>query len=207
MGLELQVIRSHDPPDAIRDVEQIRPAVLAWRDSLSAALADRLTVPLDWDEGAEAPYFTDKPTWDCYSDLLMWGAYDEQPHLQRPKPHISAWSDDPAYRLSSEAGVRTSYSHLYDVALWLPCDFGFVFKTNDVGGNEIVVGSSTVLLRQLQHLNARTWQAGSDTLRRWQKEGGDHGAPLEVGARFAFALFAELADKAVRNGLPMLLDW
>src|SRR5689334_5222627 len=62
MGAPLTVIRKHDPEDAIRDPEQIRPAVLAWRQGLSQALQETLTAPLDWDESPEAPYFTDKPT-------------------------------------------------------------------------------------------------------------------------------------------------
>lgn len=59
MGLNLQVARQHNPPDAIRDLDQIRPTVLAWRDSLSAARADRLSQPLIRDESQTAPYFTE----------------------------------------------------------------------------------------------------------------------------------------------------
>src|SRR5579872_6323008 len=65
LGLELTVVRAHDPEDAIRDPEAIRPVVLAWREQLSEALAESITDKLDWDESQEAPYFTDKPTWDC----------------------------------------------------------------------------------------------------------------------------------------------
>ena len=66
MGLPIQVIRQHDDPaDALRDPEEIRPIVLDWRESLSASLREHLASPLDWDERNEAPYFTDKPTWDC----------------------------------------------------------------------------------------------------------------------------------------------
>jgi len=207
MGLNLEVIRQHNPPDAIRDPDQIRPAVLAWRESLSAALADRIAQPLDWDERQTAPYFTDKPTWDCYSDLVLWAAYDQQRQLRRPERHVQDWSKDPAYRLSAEPGLPSRYLHLYDVGLWLPCDFGFVFKTEDVGGPEIVVGSSIILSRQLDDLNAHTWQAEPETLRCWRRNGADAGAPLEEGARFAFAVFSTLAAEAVQRRLPMRLDW
>jgi len=61
MGLPLRVVRQNDQSHAVRDPEQIRPAVLSWRESLSIALVDQLSAPLDWDEREEAPYFTDKP--------------------------------------------------------------------------------------------------------------------------------------------------
>jgi hypothetical protein len=58
MGVEFQVIRQHDAPDAISDPEQIRPAVFAWREALSQGLAENLPTALDWDEGPASPYFT-----------------------------------------------------------------------------------------------------------------------------------------------------
>jgi hypothetical protein len=206
MGLPLRVVRQDDQSDAVRDPEQIRPAVLSWRESLSTALVDQLAAPLDWDEREEAPYFTDKPTWDCYSDLVLWAAYDEQRQLQPPQEHVDNWSEDPAYRLVSRDG-NARYFHLYDVGLWLPCDFGFVFKSEDIAGTEISIASSIVLLRQLEELNARSWKTESRTLHQWREDGAEHGAPLEVGARFAFGLFYELAKQAVAHRLPMRLDW
>ena len=75
MGLPLTVIRNHDPEGAIRDPDQIRPSVLAWRQGLSQALQERLAELLDWNENQQATYFTDKPAWDCYADLMLWAAY------------------------------------------------------------------------------------------------------------------------------------
>ena len=54
--------------------EVIRSAVLCWRDGLSRWLGDRLPAPLDWDESAPAPCFTDKPGWDGYGGVLLLGA-------------------------------------------------------------------------------------------------------------------------------------
>jgi hypothetical protein len=207
MGLELTVVRKHDPEDAIRDPEQIRPVVLAWREGLSQALRESLTEPLDWNENQEAPYFTDKPTWDCYADLMLWAAYDEQPELSRPSHHVEEWSEDPAYKACTADGFGSRYSHLYDVELWLPNPFGFVFKTEDVGGNPVLVGSSVALFRQLEELNRRTWQAGKNLVEKWAFDGSENGAPLEPGARFAFALFLKLARHSVEQKLPMRLDW
>jgi hypothetical protein len=64
--------------------------------------------------------------------------------------------EDSAVR-TPEAKAR--YSHLYDVCVWLSCHFGFVFKTKDISVTKMLVGSNIALLRQLQELNARTWQA------------------------------------------------
>jgi hypothetical protein len=162
---------------------------------------------LDWTEDSKAPYFTDKPTWDCYADLLLWAAYDEQPQLARPYDHVEEWSKNAGYKLCTADGFRPRYSHLYDVELWLPCPFGFVFKTADVGGNPVLIGSGIALLRQLEDLNRRTWRADSDLLEKWALDGSDHGAPLETGARFSFALFMKLARHSAERKLPMRLDW
>lgn len=85
--------------------------------------------------------------------------------------------------------------------------FGFVFKTEDVGGNPVLVGSSVALFRQLEDLNRRTWQAGTDLVEKWAFDGSGNGAPLEPSARFAFALFLKLARHSVEQKLPMRLDW
>ncbi len=207
MGLDLQVIRRHDPKDAIRDPEEIRPTVLTWRENLTEALGENLSKPLDWDEGPEAPYFTDKPAWDCYSDLLLWAAYDEQHNLNRPYGSVDQFGIDPAYVASTATSFHSRYSHLYEVELWLPGSFGFVFKTEDVGGNPILIGLSVALARQLKELNKRTWQASDQMIARWRQDGSEHGAPLECGARFAFSVFYQLAEEANVHRLPMRLDY
>ncbi len=55
MSMELTVVREHDPEDAVRDPERVRPVVLGWREGLSQALGESLTEPLDWNENEEAP--------------------------------------------------------------------------------------------------------------------------------------------------------
>jgi hypothetical protein len=205
-GRRVDGIRKHDPEDAIHDPEQVRPAVLAWRDGLSQALGERLKEPLHWNEDQGAPYFTDKPTWDCYADLMLWAAYDEQ-QLSRPSNHVEKWADDPAYKACTADSFRSRYSHLYDVELWLPCPFGFVFQTEDVGGNPVVIGSSLALLRQLEDLNQRTWRADASRLQKWNFDGSEYEADMEAGARFAFAVFVKLARHSVEEELPMRLDW
>jgi hypothetical protein len=207
-GVPLQVVRAQaDPADAIRDPDAIRPVVKQWRDQLSESLSEHLSAPLDWNEEADAPYFTDKPAWDCYSDLLLWAAYSEHPELARPENSIEDFGHDPAYARSTAKDFRSRYFHLLEVEWWLPCDFSFVFQAEKVGGGAVLIGSSVILARQFEDLNSRTWRAPSDLLGAWRREGSEHGAPLESGARFAFAVLRDLAEKSVTNRLPMLLDY
>lgn len=206
--IELEVVRAQaDPADAIRDPDAIRPVVKQWRDQLSEGLSEHLSAPLDWNEEADAPYFTDKPAWDCYSDLLLWAAYSEHPELARPENSIEDFGHDPAYAWSTAKDFRSRYSHLLEVEWRLPCDFSFVFQAEKVGGGAVLIGSSVALARQLNDLNSRTWRAESDLFGAWRREGSEHGAPLESGARFAFALLRNLAEKSAANRLPMLLDY
>jgi hypothetical protein len=207
LGMPISVARQYDPPDAIRDPDQIRPSIIGWRDRLSRDLGGNLPSPLNWDESGDAPYFTDKPTWDCYGDLVLWAAYDEQPQLPRPVQHIEDCSNDPAYSLCAKEDFRSRYTQLYEITMRLPCLFHFVFEADDVGGQRIRIGSSVALVEQLEELNRRTWKADSAVLEKWAWDGSEFGAPLETGARFAFALFTKLTRFSVENALPMRLDW
>ena len=148
LGMDIQVIRQQAKPDVSIDPVQIRDHVLRWRDSLTESLSQHLVSSLNWDERSESPYFTDKPTWECYADLLLWAAYDEQHRLRRPEQHVEDWSEDPAYRISSGSSAQSLYSHLYDVSAWLPCDFEFLFDAKDIAGVDLRFGSSVKLLAQ-----------------------------------------------------------
>jgi hypothetical protein len=126
--------------------------------------------------------------WDCYSDLMLWAAYSEHHELVRPGDSVEDFGHDPAYVRSTATDFRSRYSHLLEVEWWLPCDFKFVFQAEKVGDGPVLIGSSVALLRQLKDLNSRTWRSDLDLLGAWRREGSEHGAPLESGARFAFAL-------------------
>ena len=45
---QVQLARANEPKDVVTDPEQIRSAVVAWRQGLSAGLASNLASPLDW---------------------------------------------------------------------------------------------------------------------------------------------------------------
>ena len=207
-GMKVTMERQHDPPDAITNPEEIREVVLAWRAQLASELRSQAQITLDWGEGLDKPYFTDKPAWDCYAALLLWAAYEEHPDAPRSAIAPDDWTTDAAFRRSTKTHFQSRYSQLlYDIEMWLPAEFSVTFRAPGVAGVEIGIGSSPTLLAQLDELNRRTWCADERTLADWRREGADYGAPLETSARFGFSIMHSLGSASVANGLPMLLDY
>lgn len=190
------------------DLDRIQPAILAWRSALSQSLGERITVTLDWDEALESPYFTGRPGWDGFGSLVLWAAYAEHPALRRPASLPEEWDNDLALMRSNAPGFRSRYSHLErNVELWLPSPFDFTFEGEDVDGRRIVVGSAATLLRQLEDLNGATWKADADIVTGWGREPLADDAPIELNARYAFAVMLDLAQRSVDHRLPMKLDY
>jgi hypothetical protein len=190
------------------DPSRIQPAILAWRMALSQSLGVRLTAAFDWDEDPAAPYFTGRPGWDGFGSLVLWAAYAEHPAMRRPPVLAEEWDSDPALVRSTAEGFRSRYSHLVrNVELWLPSPFEFTFEGEDVDGRRVVVGSTSALRQQLDDLNAATWKANAEILAGWGREPLADDAPLELNARYAFAVLHELARYAGEHRLPMKLDY
>jgi hypothetical protein len=207
-GVQYQIGRSGGSSDRLKDPQRIPPAVLAWRSALSDSLGSKLALPLDWDEALEVPYFTGRPGWDGFGSLVLWAAYAEHPALRRPATLAEEWDNDPALMRSNVAGFRSRYSHLVrNVELWLPSPFEFTFEGEDIDGRRVVVGSTTTLRRQLEDLNAATWKADANAVAGWSREPLAAEAPLELCARYAFAVLLDLARRAVEHKLPMKLDY
>jgi hypothetical protein len=208
LGAEFNVIRQHNPPDAIRDPEEIRSIVLEWRNGLAASLATHLPEPLDWDESPDAPYFTDKPCWDGYQGLLLRAAYQEHPGLRIPEEIPKEFDKDPAIQRSMGADSQTSYpSLLSDAQFWLPARFPFVFEADDASGKKVRMASSVSLAQELGELNRKIWNMDESELHECAREGCEANSALEVAARFGFALFRRHALLSVTHRLPFLLDW
>jgi hypothetical protein len=207
-GAQYQIGRPGGSADRLKDPERIPPAVLAWRSTLSESLGSKIAQPLDWDENLEAPYFTGRPGWDGFGSLVLWAAYAEHPALRQPATLPEEWDNDPALMRSNVAGFRSRYSHLVrNVELWLPSPFEFTFEGEDIDGRRVVVGSTTTLRRQLDELNAATWKADANAVAVWNREPLADNAPLELCARYAFAVLLDLARRAVEHKLPIKLDY
>jgi hypothetical protein len=197
-----RIARHQDLPfgDGQAAEEVLRAAVVCWRDGLSRWLGDRLAAPLDWDESAPAPCFTDKPGWDGYGGTLLLAAHDEHPELP-PPPVVSAdWPDDLAYQAATARGAGSRYHQLLTPELWLPCRFEFTVRTQDVTGEEVELGSSVALLEQLELLAARYRLDGQPP------DGGD-GRSLSAAAGGGLAVLLRLAAYSVRHQVPMKLDF
>lgn len=212
MGYEVEIARVPRPKPGLfqRLVEWIRPsdeAALArsierWRRGLERQVGTNLT----WHEGSDVAYFTDKPAWDCYGALLLWASYDELPDAKRAAT-AADWEEDAAY-LAAWRSPASRYRHLIaDTELWIPADFAEPVTTKSILGQRITVGSSIRLLAELNDLNRRTWNADEEIRRQWRYDGAEYGAPLEISARFALAIFLDLAAESVRRRLPMKLDY
>jgi hypothetical protein len=188
--------------------ERIRQTVIAWRETLGASLGNTVPAPLDWDETEAAPYFVGRPGWDGFGSLVLWAAYVEHPVLRAPASLPEEWDNDPALVRSNAEGFRSRYSHLVrNVELWLPVAFDFTFEGESVDRRRVVMGSSATLARQLAELNGATWKAGPAEVTTWARRVPDDNAPLELRARHAFAVIADLAARALEHRLPMKLDF
>jgi hypothetical protein len=181
--------------------EVIRAAVLSWRERLSRWLGGRLARPLDWDESAPAPCFTDKPGWDGYGGALLLAAHDEHPELPPPASVSADWPDDPAYQAASAPGAGSRYAQLLTPELWLPCRFEFTVRIQDVCGEEVELGSSLALLDQLELLSARHRLDGQPP-----EPAGD-GHSLAAAAGNGLAVLLRLAERSVTSRVPMKLDF
>lgn len=208
MGATFKVIRQPNPPDAIRDPEEIHSIILEWRNALGESLASHLPEPLDWDESPDAPYFTDKPGWDGYQGLLLKAAYQEHPGLTIPREIPEDLDKDSAIQRSMGADSQTSYpSLLSNAQFWLPARFPFVFEAPDASGKKVRIASSVSLAQELSELNRKTWNMNEAQLNQCAMEGCEAGSPLEGAARFGYALFRRHALLSVTHRLPFLLDW
>jgi hypothetical protein len=181
--------------------EVIRAAVLRWREGLSRWLGDRLDGPLDWDESAPAPCFTDKPGWDGYGGTLLLAAHDEHPELPPPARVSADWPDDPAYQAASAPGAGSRYHQLLTPELWLPCRFAFTVRTQDLTGEEVELGSSVALLDQLELLSSRYRLDGQPP------EASADGHALSAAAGNGLTVLRRLAERSVVNRVPMKLDF
>jgi len=205
-GLEDQLQPVHAAP-APQDPSEVQKLVGAWKAGIAQELSGKVPCPIDWDERADAPYFTGRIGWESYGHLLLRAAYDESPESALPEGNVAHWEQDPAYLRSAAHSER--YPQLLRGSVWwLPCDFRQMFVADDPGGHERGIGSSAVLLRELEELNRRTYAMDAAALAAARAAGVPRrGAPLEAGARFALALCLELARKSVEHRLVYVLDF
>lgn len=207
-GIEYRVVRAtEEPEDTVTDLDEIAAAVQDWQAGLSTALRPHLGMEFRWADGPSQPYLTDKPDWPGFWGLVLHAAYTVAPHLMRPIVVPKDPTPDEAYAELAATGFNCRFSQLFEVELWLPERFDFRFNAEDLVGNDIVFGSSPMLLEQLHALNAETFRASAADLARWRTEGIDEAESLESSARFGLAVMLRLAEYSVTHRVPMRLDY
>jgi len=82
-----------------------------------------------------------------------------------------------------------------------------VFEAPDASGKKVRMASSVLLAQELNDLNKKVWDMDESELDKCAQDGCEAGSPLELAARFGFALFRRHALLFVTHRLPFLLDW
>jgi hypothetical protein len=216
-GIPVYVIRTTpDAPDTITDPSVIAPAALAWQ----RLIAQGLETDVEWEEGPNLPYWTDRPYWDGYGALVLLAAYEVCPDLApRPKrgflsrrinPEIPRiFRESPAYRAAADTGGGDYPSLLLGVEWWLPIvGAPRVFRLEDLGGRVRTMSRLDVLHDELRRLNRATMHLDSEQLAAAHgrpPQGPDR--PVHELAPFGLSIFMSLVETALANRQPLLLDY
>jgi hypothetical protein len=212
-GIAVQIVRNlPERPDAVTDPQEINRAVLMWRGALAKDLhnARLIASDLDWAEGLDVPYFTDKPGWNAFGGLLLLAAYEEdKPRFGSRWPaHVGeGWAGDG--RLKRRTRARGSrYSHLFGCQVWLPNELTNPFEAKMLNSTASRIGSSILLQRQLLELNERTYRGTPEDLAAWsQMPPGPEDLTFEPNSKTGLAIVLALTALAVEHRLPMILDY
>ena len=213
-GVPVNIIRTEpEPADRITDPAEINAGILGWRTGLNTALrnAGAIAADADWDERLDAPYFTDKPAWDCFGALNLLAAYEEEPKPmfggKYPKQLSDNWPDDSNYARHA-ADKASKYAHLHGCEVWLPFDMQKTFEGPRPNGQPTRFGSSIRLLEQLNALNEATYRGSQADLDQWRHDMPEGPDPaFEPKAKTGLSIMLTLTAAAVDHRLPMLLDY
>jgi hypothetical protein len=105
---------------------------------------------------------------------------------------------------AADSNDHGGYKHICEPELWLPVDFDSVFEAENPVGHRCKIGSTHKLFREMQHLNAATWNAAETQIHEWNFLEADS---LENDAKWGFAIWHALARFAHQTRLPMILDY
>ena len=207
-GIEYNIIRPRaKPEDAVTDPQVIQEAVVLWRQSLEIGLKSNLPGGLPWDEGFDSPYFTERPNWEGYTSLLLHAAHVKQPQFPRPAEPDPDYEQNETYLTATAAESTSPLVQLLTAEIWLPNDFDFTFKFEDVIGNQVVFGSSVSLLKELKELTVESYEGSETDPAKWKYPESGNDNPFEQAARVGLEIFQHLAEMSVQHRLPMKLDY
>ena len=207
------------------DPAEVQAAMEGWQDSLLAALKAGGTQCPPWPENNEAPYYTDKPDWDAYHALLLAAACktagQEVPATVDKGLGEGFW-ERPVVKEAAESWKGALFA---GAELWLPFPESFYFRCPNPLGNEVVIGTTAWLEKDLARINDLLWQAGEEEILGWQYTEG-YPADAQISpdgklcrvaenarydtlslAKLAYSLFWQAARFSRENQAPIVLDY
>lgn len=208
MGMQYRIVRTDpDPSGEVTDQKVIQDTAKLWQARLQEGLQGNIQKKLEWNEQIDAPYFSDQINWYGYAGLVLLAAHTEYKEFPMPDRATPHWDRDLAFETLQATGFQSRFNQIFNVEMWLPADFPFVFVTNYLTGGEMHFGSAAALLKQLELLNQETVKANAEQLERWRTEGAGRESDFMQTARFGLALCIKYAKLALEHTMPMRLDY
>jgi hypothetical protein len=207
-GQDVMVIRlNEDPDDEVCSPEEVQEVVTEWRTMIGRAIKSHLTEPLEWPEGMDLPYFTDKPDWDGLNAVQLLASYATLGRTDYPKKLPKNLEKHPVYIEVMNNAIDSPMYQLLQAEIWLPTRFNFVFQNECLGEQNRLIGSLPTLLEQLNELNEATLQSTEGERESWRKRGPSDSNDFLETAQFGLAIWMQLAEVAAKNHLSMILDY
>lgn len=207
---------------------EVQEAVESWRDQLLTAITPEGRDPYaGWPEGSEKPYFTDKPDWEAFEALLLYGACRIYGEPVPPSFSKRGQYEDFPIAKRIEEDEKINWSLYSGVTWWLPLEDSFYFQgplpTDDIA----LIATAGALTAELKKINELGWQADEDTIWQWSETEGypadaERAADgtlsvenipeqtqydTESLAKFAFSILWKAAKFSLEQRVPILMDF
>ena len=197
-GIKIAVLKVGDENDREARQKEIKE----WRDRMTAELSEWISAPLRWDE-SDRRHAVATPGRKCWTALMLWATFAE---LSEPPP-VVVGSDDAnnqAFARLGQSLTKLRFPQIVQcIDYWLPVSFDTVLESTGPAGDIASIGSSPMLLAQLEALNAETWKADPATIEQWSEAGEPTDGMLESQARYAFAELLFAAQYSCETQMPM----
>jgi hypothetical protein len=194
------IVKVYEPDDRQSRLEKIKN----WREQMTNILGDRLSAPLDWDENDQW-HAVATPGGKCWTALMLWTAYaefSEEPPAVLGPPDLA--EKNPIFQRLERSSTPLRFRQIVQcIDYWLPAAFDAVVESPGPFEEGAFVGSSPVLLKELEALNDATWKVDRATIQQWSDAGAPADDGLESQARYAFAELLLVAQLSCDHRLPM----
>ena len=149
------------------ELEDVMAAVGEWQQAIGGFLTGSGLSFHPWAEDNTSPYYTDKPDWDAFGALLLFGAcryYGEPlpPTVEKGwnfflHPVVKRAIADPELNWSLYSGAE----------LWLPLEGCYSFSGVDPSHKQRTISTAESLLMELSQINTLSWNADEETILSW----------------------------------------